>query len=66
MRLNKYQLDALGTTLGLVAGIAGVIATNGYNPQFWGLVAGLATFLLGYVTNRPATAHPTTKEVEPR
>ncbi len=65
IKLNKKQLDFLGTGLGLIAGIATVLTTQGViSGKVGGTVSGVATVLLGYVVQRPATAEPTTEEVE--
>lgn len=65
MKFNKYQLDLLGTILGAIAGIAAVLVTYDVVPKkVGGSVGGVATVLLGIVTQRPADASPTTEEVE--
>lgn len=65
MKLNKKQLDVLSTILGAIAGIATVLGTQEViNPKLAGTVGGVATVMLGVVTQRPADAHPTTEEVE--
>lgn len=65
MRLNKNQLNILGTTLGAIAGIASVLGSqNIISPRIAGAVGGCATVLLGVVVQRPATSHPTTEDVE--
>lgn len=65
MKLNKKQLDILGTVLGVVVGTATVLGTYEIiNPKVAGAVGGVATVFLGVVTQRPANTHPTTEEVE--
>lgn len=64
MKLNKRQLDRLASQLGLIAGIAGAIAANGIYPKFFGTMSAIALVFLGQITQRPATAHPTTEDVE--
>lgn len=65
MRLNKYQLDFLGTVFGAIAGVATVLISSGYlNPKLGGAIAGVSTVLLGVVSNKPANASPDTSEAE--
>lgn len=65
MKFDKQQLDRLATFLGAVAGICGVLVANDVlPPKIGGSVGGIATVLLGIITQRPASAHPTTEEVE--
>lgn len=65
MKLNKNQLDMLGTFFGVIAGISGVLVTQQVgNPKIAGTVGGIATVLLGVVVQRPATEPPTTQQVE--
>lgn len=65
MKLNKNQLDLLGTFFGLVAGICGVLNTQHVgNPQIVGTVGGIATVFLGVVVQRPASDDPTTAQAE--
>lgn len=65
MRLNKNQLNLLGTIFGAIAGISGVLGTNEViSPKIAGAVGGTAMVLLGIVTQQPASAHPTTEDVE--
>ena len=65
LKLNKQQLDKLTTLLGFIGGLSGVLATNEVPPiKFWSLVAALAIFLLGFLTQRPAAARPTTEQAE--
>jgi hypothetical protein len=64
-RINKHQLDTLGTLLGLTAGIFTVLGTQEViNPKIAGTVSGIATVCLGYVVQRPVSEHPTTDEAE--
>lgn len=62
--MNKKQLDRLGTFLGLIAGITGALATNDVYPKTTGSIAGISTFCLGWLVQRPATKHPTTEDIE--
>ncbi|MEI2582177.1 hypothetical protein [Scytonema sp. PRP1] len=65
MKLNKNQLDLLGTILGVVAGISTVLTTQDViNAKVGGTVSGIATVLLGVVVQRPTDAEPTTQQVE--
>lgn len=64
-KLSKPQLDLLGTVFGVVAGCCGVLVTNQVGDQkIIGTIGGVATVLLGYVTQRPANAHPNTEDIE--
>lgn len=65
MKLNKWQLDCLSTIFGLTAGISAVLVTYDVVPKrIGGIVGGISTVLLGYITQRPADARPTTEQVE--
>lgn len=65
MKLNKYQLDLLGTIFGTIAGICTVLLTQDVgDPKTVGTIGGVATVLLGIVTERPTTAAPTTEDIE--
>jgi hypothetical protein len=65
LRINKHQLDTLGTLLGLTAGIFTVLGTQGIVDQkIAGTVSGIATVCLGYVVQRPASKCPTTNQAE--
>lgn len=65
IKLNKNQLDLLATSFGAIAGICTVLATQQVgNPKVIGTVGGVSTVLLGVITQRPATAMPTTEDVE--
>ncbi|MBD2526665.1 hypothetical protein [Nostoc sp. FACHB-133] len=65
MKLNKNQLDLLGTLLGVIAGISTVLTTQGVIDQkVGGSISGIATVLLGIVVQRPADAKPTTEDLE--
>ena len=65
MKLNKYQLDLLGTILGAIAGICSVLVTQDVGDRkVVGTVGGVATVILGIVVQRPADAHPTTEDLE--
>lgn len=67
MRFSKKQLDFLATLLGAIAGISGVLVANdAISPKIGGSIGGVATVLLGIITQRPADKHPTTQEVEKR
>lgn len=55
LQLTKKRLDQLGTLLGLIAGVSGVLGTNEIiNPKVAGSISGIATVLLGYVVQRPS------------
>ncbi len=65
MKLNKYQLDLLATIFGAIAGICGVLVTQEVGDRkVTGTVGGVATVLLGVVSQRPANASPTTEDLE--
>ena len=65
MKLNKSELDFLGTILGIVAGISTVLTTQGViNQKLGGSIGAIATVLLGVVVQRSADAEPTTEQVE--
>lgn len=65
MRLSKEHLDFFSTLCGLIVGVSGVLVANGVvNPKIGGTVGGIAGVCLGYLTNKPASAHPTTQELE--
>lgn len=67
MRFNKWQLDFLSTVFGLTAGISAVLVTYDVVPKrVGGTIGGISTVLLGYVTQRPTDARPTTEQVEER
>lgn len=54
-KFSKQQLDTLGTILGLVAGICGVLVSNHIGDEnIIGTVGGIATVCLGYVVQRPS------------
>ena len=64
-KLSKPQLDTLATLFGAIAGICGVCITQEVgNPKVVGTIGGISTVLLGAVSNRPATASPSTEDVE--
>lgn len=65
IKLNKNQLDLLSTAFGAIAGICTVLTIQQVgNAKIVGTVGGVSTVLLGIVTQRPASAHPTTEDVE--
>ncbi len=65
MKLSKPQLDILATVLGAIAGICIILDTEEVgNRKLVRVTGGIATVMLGMVANKPATASPTTEEVE--
>lgn len=67
IKLNKNQLNILGTMLGIVAGISAVLGTQDViDKKIAGTVGGIATVCLGYVVQRPANERPTTNQEEER
>lgn len=67
LNLSKKQLDSLSTLVGLTAGISTVLMQQGYlSDRLGGTIAGISVVLLGYLTNKPATARPTTEDLEER
>lgn len=65
MKLNKYQLDLLGTIFGTIAGLCGVMVTQDVGDRkLVSTIGGAATVLLGIITQRPADASPTTEDLE--
>lgn len=65
IKLNKNQLDLLATIFGAIAGICFVLTNQQVGDRkVVGTVGGIATVLLGIITQRPADAHPTTEDVE--
>jgi hypothetical protein len=65
MNLNKSQLDQLSNLCGLVIGIATVFATNDVIPPKVGAtITGIAGALACWLSNQPATAKPTTDDLE--
>ncbi len=65
IKVNKNQLDILATIFGAIAGICTVFITQDVGDRkVAGTVGGVATVLLGIITQRPANAHPTTEDVE--
>ena len=55
MKLNKYQLDLLATIFGTIAGLCSVLVTQEVgNRKVVGTIGGVATVLLGVVSQRPA------------
>lgn len=65
MRLSKRQLDTLSTFLGLIAGITGVLTANKIIAEnIGGTISGISLVILGYLTNQPASARPTTEDLE--
>lgn len=60
LKLNKRQLDFLGTALGAIAGISTVLTTQGIVDEKLGkTVSGIAIVLLGIVVQRPVNEPPT-------
>lgn len=67
MRFNKWQLDFLSTVFGLTAGICTVLVTYEVIPKkVGGTVGGISAVVLGYLSQRPADARPTTEQAEER
>lgn len=65
IKFNKKQLDILASVFGLIAGVSGVFVVNDVAPKkLWGTTGGIATVLLGYITQRPASTRPTTEQAE--
>lgn len=65
LKLNKPQLDLLATIFGTIAGICTVFLTQEVGePKTIGTIGGVATVLLGVVTQRPTGAAPTTEDIE--
>lgn len=65
IKLNKPQLDLLATIFGAIAGICTVLITQEVgNPKVVGTIGGVSTVLLGIITQRPASAAPTTEDLE--
>lgn len=65
VKLNKNQLNLLGTIFGAIAGICTVLSNQNLGDRkVVGTVGGLSVVFLGIVTQRPADAHPTTEDVE--
>lgn len=55
MKLSKNTLNILGTTFGAIAGISGILGSNGYvEAKLAGTVASVATLALGIVTQSPS------------
>lgn len=65
IKLNKNQLDLLGTIFGVIAGICTVLTTqNVGDRKIVGTIGGCSVVLLGIVVQRPADASPTTENLE--
>ncbi len=65
IKLNKSQLDNFTTIIGLLAGVILTLSTYDYLPKRESSCAvALLGALGGYLTNKAATARPTTEEVE--
>lgn len=65
LRLNKPQLDLIATIIGLIGGCAGVLGANQIiDGKLAGSISGISTVFLGAIVQRPATAQPTTEQVE--
>ncbi|MGL4618346.1 MAG: hypothetical protein ACRCZS_04715 [Chroococcidiopsis sp.] len=65
IKLNKNQLDYLATVFGTIAGICTVLVTQEIGDRrAVGTVGGVATVLLGVISQRPTTSSPTTEDVE--
>lgn len=65
MKLNKWQLDCFCTLCGLIAGVSLSLTIYQQIPsEIGGVIGGLAIAALGYLSQRPADARPTTEQVE--
>ena len=65
MKLSKTQLDNASTTIGLAIAILVALNTYDYLPKREsGCAIAIFSAIFGYLTNKPATAHPTTEEAE--
>ncbi len=60
--MSKSTLNTLSTILGLIAGGSSLLGSTGVvNHQLAGTIGGLATALLGYLVQQPASGeqpHP--------
>lgn len=67
MKFSKQQLNRLATIVGVICGTLGILGENGYVEARLGrTAAAVGIFLGGVISQQPATAHPTTEEVEDR
>lgn len=65
IKLNKNQLDFLGSVFGAIAGICTVLITQQVgDARIIGTIGGISTVLLGVVVQKPANAIPTTEDLE--
>ena len=65
IKLNKSQLDSATTAIGLVLAILIPLNTYDYLPKReTNCAIAILVAVAGYLTNKPATARPTTEEVE--
>lgn len=65
IKLNKSQLDNASTAIGLILAILIPLNTYDYLPKReTSCVIAILIAVGGYLTNKPATARPTTEEVE--
>lgn len=65
IRLSKTQLDTFSSLIGAGIFIVGAAVQYEFLPvKEGGFVGAILTAILGILTNRPATASPTTAQVE--
>ncbi len=65
MKFSKRQLDSIATLLGAIMTTCGILLTYEVGDRkIVGMVGAFALGIHGWVTQKPADAHPTTEEVE--
>ena len=63
--MDKNQLNRIQSLLGLLGGISLILAANGYIPNRLGQsISGVSILLIGTFSQKPATEHPTTEDLE--